>query len=234
MSRKSKRNQPIPETEAPPAGRARRTWFVYACVAALVLAVVAGGLLYTREKSPSGGGAEQAALASPDSPTLGEATAKVHVVEFMDPACETCALFFPLVKQVMAENPGKIRLSVRHVAFHNGSDYVVRLLEASRKQDKYWQTLETLLETQSQWAPDHTARPELVDVVIEGLGLNIGQLKADMNSPEVATRMQQDANDAVTMKVTATPEYFVNGRPLPSFGEQQLLTLVNEELQNAY
>jgi protein-disulfide isomerase len=165
---------------------------------------------------------------------LGDATAKVHVVEFIDPACETCALFFPLVKQVMAENPGKIRLSVRHVAFHAGSDYVVRLLEASRRQDKYWQTLETLLATQSQWAPNHTVQPELVGVVIEGLGLNVGQLQADMNSPEVAARVRQDANDAVTMKVTATPEYFVNGRPLPSFGEQQLLDLVNEELQIAY
>jgi hypothetical protein len=36
------------------------------------------------------------------------------------------------------------------------------------------------------------------------------------------------------MKVTATPEYFVNGSPLPSFGEQQLLDLVHEELQRAY
>ena len=71
--------------------------------------------------------------------------AKVHIVEFLDPACETCALFFPMVKQWMAEVPGDIRLSVRHVAFHSGADYAVRILEASRKQDKYWQTLEALL-----------------------------------------------------------------------------------------
>ena len=234
MSRKSRRNQPGPENRAPHTGRTRRTGILYAGVAALLLAIVATGLWYPRNRSSSGDGAEQAALASTESPTLGNATAKVHVVEFIDPACETCALFFPLVKQVMAENQGKIRLSVRHVAFHNGSDYVVRLLEASRKQDKYWQTLETLLASQSQWAPDHTVQPELVGVVIENLGLNIGQLKADMNSPEVAARVQQDANDAVTMKVTATPEYFVNGRPLPSFGEEQLLALVNDELQRAY
>jgi hypothetical protein len=30
--------------------------------------------------------------------------------------------------------------------------------------------------------------------------------------------------------VTKTPEYFVNGRPLPSFGFEQLRTLVDEEL----
>ena len=231
MSRKSKRNRPTHESPAPGKGWLRRSAILYACAAALLLAVLLGSLLYKRGSSAPGAGNEQAALASLQAPTLGDPGAKVHLVEFMDPACETCAMFFPLVKQVMAENPGQIRLSVRQVAFHNGSDYVVRLLEASRKQDKYWPTLETLLATQAQWAPNHTVQPELVKVVIDGLGLNMSQLMADMNSPEVIARVQQDANDAITMKVTATPEYFVNGRPLPSFGTQQLLTLINEELQ---
>jgi protein-disulfide isomerase len=207
---------------------------VYAAVAALAIVVVAGSLLYKREKPPAGSGAEQAALASMHSPTLGDAAAKVHIVEFIDPACEACAAFFPLVKQVMAENPGRIRLSIRHVAFHNGSDYVVRLLEASRKQDKYWQTLDALLASQPQWTANHTVQPERVGLAIAGVGLNVERLMADMNSPDVTANVQKDANDAVTMKVTATPEYFVNGRPLPSFGEQQLLTLISAELQRAY
>jgi protein-disulfide isomerase len=33
------------------------------------------------------------------------------------------------------------------------------------------------------------------------------------------------------MKVSATPGYFVNGRPLASFGQKQLADLVREELQ---
>ncbi len=233
MSRKSKRNQKGPDDPQPEASAARRTWIVYAAVSALALAVVAGSLLYKREKSPVGPGAEQAALASTHSPTVGDAAAKVHIVEFIDPACETCAAFFPLVKQVMAENPGQIRLSIRHVAFHNGSDYVVRLLEASREQGKYWQTLDALLASQAQWTANHTVQPERVGLAIAGVGLNVEQLMNDMNSPEVAARIRQDANDAVTLKVTATPEYFVNGRSLPSFGEQQLLTLIGEELHSA-
>ena len=78
-----------------------------------------------------------------------------------------------------------------------------------------------------------TAR-DLVLQAIAGVDLNLEQLMADMNSPEVAQRMEQDRNDAVALKVTATPEYFVNGRPMPSFGQQQLLTLVSEALQGAY
>jgi len=45
--------------------------------------------------------------------------------------------------------------------------------------------------------------------------------------------MQRDIDDAKALKVTATPEYFVNGRPMPSFGLQQLQDLVNEALRNA-
>jgi 2-hydroxychromene-2-carboxylate isomerase len=78
------------------------------------------------------------------------------------------------------------------------------------------------------WAPNHTAQPDLVLQAIEGVGLDMAQLMADMNAPDVAQRVEQDRNDAIAMKVTATPEYFVNCRPLPSFGEQQLLSLVRE------
>jgi protein-disulfide isomerase len=210
---------------------------VVGTVMAVLLAVGAAALLYKREGTQPAdvaAVASDAALVSVHSPTLGDASAKVHVVEFLDPACETCAQFFPLVKQRMAENPGKIRLSVRHVAFHDGSDYVVRLLEASRKQDKYWQTLEALLASQAQWAPHHTAQPDLVGPAIAGVGLDVERLMADMNDPEVTRRIEQDRNDAMALKVTATPEYFVNGRPMPSFGVQQLQDLISEALQSAY
>jgi len=235
MSRKTRRNQPDPAPPVPAPGRLGRRSIVVVLVVALV-ALVAGILLQRSQHSKSAesdSAARQAALASAHSPTLGDAGAKVHVVEFLDPACETCAAMYPLVKQVMAANPGKIRLSVRHVAFHSGSDTVLRILEASRAQDKYWETLEALLGSQSQWTMNHTAHPDLARIAIAGVGLDDAQLLADMNSPEVAQRIQQDANDAVTMKVTATPEYFVNGRPMPSFGEQQLLSLIREELQRA-
>ena len=54
-----------------------------------------------------------------------------------------------------------------HVALHKGSDYVVALLEASRKQGKYWQTLEAVLATQERWAINHAVEPR-ADVGLEG------------------------------------------------------------------
>jgi protein-disulfide isomerase len=223
--------------EADKNRRHSRISIVAGSVAVLLIAfvtVLVINLGEQTESSQSGDDARLAALASDHSPTIGNPTAKVHIVEFLDPACETCAVFFPMVKQWMTEAPGQLRLSVRHVAFHSGSDYAVKILEASRKQDKYWQTLEALLATQRQWAINHTVQPDRVLPAIARVGLNLDQLAADMNGMEILTRMEQDKKDSILLKVSATPEYFVNGRPLPSFGQQQLLDLVREELQKAY
>jgi protein-disulfide isomerase len=205
-----------------------------------IVAIVAGGLLTAtilsacgKPESAQAGGdpAREAALASEHAPSVGDPGAKVHIVEFLDPACGTCAMFYPMVKGWMAEVPGQIRLSIRHVPFHEGVDYAVRVLEASRNQDKYWETLETLLATQSQWVQNHVVQPDRVLPAIANVGLDEEQLKADMNSAEVQQRMDKDFQDSKTLKVVATPEYFVNGRQLPSFGQEQLATLVREELQ---
>lgn len=209
-----------------------RRGLLVGAVALLVGAAAAGVFLF--DGGEVGPGEAPNPLASTDAPMLGEPGAKVHIVEFLDPACETCAMFYPYVKQLIARNPGRIRLSLRHVPFHEGSEYAVRLLEASRAQDKYWQTLETLLASQAMWAPNHVVRAELVNQAVSGVGLDMDRLAADMNSPEVIRRAEQDLGDAMALKIRATPEYFVNGRPLPSFGWQQLESLVAEELAKAY
>ena len=242
MSRKTARNQTSPQrgnaTPSPPpaATRGPRWSLIFGAGAILLLVFLAGNLLFSSkatQPSPAAATGDPAALASEHSPTLGDPGAVVHIVEFLDPACETCAQLYPHVKQMLADHPGRIRLSIRHVPFHQGAEFVVRLLEASRAQDKYWQTLEALLASQAQWAPHHTVQPELVWPAIAGVGLDRARLEADMASPAVAARMQRDIDDARALKVTATPEYFVNGRPLPSFGLQQLQDLVNDELRKA-
>jgi len=228
MSRKTRSKQVNKEN------RNSRKSLVAAAFAVLVLAFLAATFFSKGDDSQSvqvEAAARQAALASEHSPALGDPGAKVHIVEFLDPACGTCALFFPMVKQWMTEVPGEIHLSVRHVAFHSGSDYAVKILEASRKQDKYWQTLEALLMSQNQWVQNHTVQPDRIGPAIAAVGLNMEQLTADMNTVEAMQHIEQDKKDSILLKVSATPEYFVNGRPLPSFGRQQLADLIREELR---
>jgi protein-disulfide isomerase len=244
MSQKSNRNPPSaaspqPQTRvAPPASGivSRRNIFIAAAVA-LLLAFAAAALFYRSEKAQSSQLApakSQTALASEQSPKFGNPAAKVHIVEFMDPACGTCAAFFPEVEKMMAANPDRIRLSVRHVPFHNGSDQVVRILEASRVQGKYLPTLEALYASQSRWVLNHVVQADQVWPSLGGVGLDLERIRNDMNAPAVSQRMEQDMGDARTLGVKQTPEFFVNGRPLPSFGLAELQNLVKDELQRAY
>ena len=173
---------------------------------------------------------KQATLIRMHSHTLGKVDAPVVIVEFFDPACETCAAFYPRVKEIMSANPDKIRLVLRYAPFHKGSDKVVALLEAARKQGKFWPVLEALLATQADWAPHHTPQLSLVWKHLEGLGLNLEKVRADMAAPEIANVIAQDVEDARILNVTKTPEFFVNGRPLPSFGFEQLKKLIDAAL----
>jgi protein-disulfide isomerase len=237
MSQKSKpattTPQPAAPVRAPQAATSRRRRFMVAG-GAVLLAAAAAALLLPRGAPAPDPLAQRPGLASDHAPTLGPAGAKVHIVEFLDPACETCATFYPLVKQMMAQHPERIRLSMRHVPFHPGSGPVVAMLEASRQQGKYWQALEALLGAQGLWVSNHVAQPEVARQLLAGLGLNMEQLAADMQAAEVAQRMAQDSRDADALEVTKTPEFFVNGRQMASFGRQQLQNLIREAVQRAY
>jgi hypothetical protein len=212
----------------------QKTLFTVAAVA-LLLVFVVGTLLYKSERineATQTAAANGTVLVRPHSPTLGNADAPVVIVEFFDPACETCRAFYPLVKQIMAANPGKIRLVLRYAPFHKGSDRVVAVLEAARKQDRYWPALEALLAAQAEWAPHHAAEVDLVWRHLQGVGLNLEQLRTDMNSPEIASLIAQDLADTRTLKVTKTPQFFVNSTPLLNFGYEPLKQLVDSALRD--
>jgi protein-disulfide isomerase len=168
------------------------------------------------------------------SPTIGNKNAKVTIVEFFDPACETCKAFHPFVKQLMSRNPGKIKLVLRYTPLHKGSDYVVKILEAARMQNKFWQTLDATYEAQPAWAAHHNPQPEKLWTLLNGVGLDLDKAKKDMHSMIIARRLQQDIADAQQLQVSKTPGFFVNGKPLVRFGYKQLQQLVDSEIRDNY
>lgn len=168
------------------------------------------------------------------SQTLGSDEAKVYLIEFMDPACETCAAFYPFVKQMMAANPDKIKLVIRYAPFHDGADYFVKILEAAKKQGKYWETLEIMYKSQPYWASHHQPQPEKIWQFLPMAGLDLERIKQDMNDPAIVQLIQQDLADAKTLNVQKTPGFFANGKPLQNFGYQQLQELVYSELTANY
>lgn len=168
------------------------------------------------------------------SPTMGNPDAKVTLVEFFDPACGTCRAFHPFVKHLMSIHPGKIRLVQRYIPLHQGSDYIIKILEAARLQDRYLETLEAAFESQAAWASHDNPQPERLWMYLGNVGLDLKMVRAQMESPEIANRIRQDMADARQLGVNKTPGFFVNGNPLIDFGYEQLQTLIESELKKFY
>jgi len=203
----------------------------------LLFVFVFGSSYYRGKKAEKYGfmAQENAALFVRDhAQTFGSDDAKVYLVEFMDPACETCAAFFPFVKQMIAAYPGKIKLVLRYAPFHQGADYFVKILEAARKQGKFWETLEVMYKSQPYWASHHDPRPEQIWQFLPRAGLDVEVIRKDMHDPAIAKIIEQDLADAKTLGVRKTPGFFVNGKPLQDFGSEQLLRLVQTEISANY
>lgn len=211
-----------------------KQWIVVASVVAVVVAFIAGAVVFKGRETQEAGQAAMSnsdALVRASSPVFGNPAAKVTIVEFFDPACETCRAFYPLVKTIVNSSFGQVRLVVRHAPLHQGSDTAVKILEAARLQGQYWPAVERALAGQTQWAAHGNARPELIWDLITDLGLDMAKARADADSPAVAQLLAQDIADMKALKVDRTPGFFVNGTPLRDFGEAQLRALVDQEIK---
>ena len=215
----------------------KQKYLVIVSAVLLLIAFVGGALYYKKQKEAASLEAykrDRSTFVRDYSPMRGNPEAKVEIVEFFDPACDTCKEFYPMVEKLLQDHPGKIRLYERYAPFHNGSETVVKMLAAAHLQGKFWPTLEAVFAAQSIWAPNHRPQPEMVWNYIGGAGLDMARLRHDMNLPEMDKIVRQDLDDARKLNVKATPEFFVDGKPLPTWGYEQLKTLVEHEVAAAY
>jgi len=170
----------------------------------------------------------------PHSPRFGNPEAKVVLIEFLDPECETCRLFYPHVKNLIKEYEGKVQLVVRYAPFHGNSKIAIAAVEAAKKQNLYWESLELLYKRQPEWGSHHNPRIDLIFEFLPALGLDMKKLKEDMKDPAIKEIIEQDTKDLRTLVVRATPTFFVNGRPLEKFGFNFLKDLIQEEVNKNY
>ncbi len=209
----------------------RKLMVITAVIALLGFVIIA--LLYGnsgKNQSASTAVVDENILVRFHSPVFGPQNAPVTIVEFFDPACEACSAFHPYVKQIMGKFPGKVRVVLRYTAFHQGSDTVVRILEAARLQNMFEPVLEALYETQPNWAVHGAPNLDIAWVAVAKAGLDVERARKDMMRAEITAVLDQDTADVKRVGVKKTPTFFVNGKALPSFGVQQLYDLVSAEV----
>ncbi|MDP6980385.1 MAG: thioredoxin domain-containing protein [Myxococcota bacterium] len=215
----------------------KRQHIVLLAVASLLIAFGFATYVYTSQQADrieTLATAADSPLERPHSRRSGPADAKVVLVEFFDPACETCRAFAPYVKSLLAAHPDRVRLVLRYAPFHQGSDVAVKILEAAGHQGLYWEALQVMYETQPQWASHHHPQPEKIWEFLPWAGVDVEKARRDMQDPMFAKIIEQDLADGRTLGVRKTPQFFVNGKPLMNFGYQQLKNLLDGEVARQY
>ncbi|MAA65787.1 MAG: disulfide bond formation protein DsbA [Alteromonadaceae bacterium] len=170
---------------------------------------------------------EKTPLVRDYSPVIGPEDAPVTIVEFFDPSCEGCRAMYPYVKQIMAAYPDRVRLVLRYVLFHKGSEEAVRILETAREQGVYKPVLDAVVKAQPQWHDDPN-----VAAAWEAAGLDVEAARTGMNSSKIDDIIQQDAADVKAVGISGTPTFYVNEEKLSRLGPQELYDLVTSKIES--
>jgi protein-disulfide isomerase len=162
---------------------------------------------------------------------FGENKKNISVVEFVDPECESCALFHPILRKLYKEYHEDILLVVKYIPNHKNSEFAIKILEASREQNKYEEVLDIIFEKQALWAQDNNEKPELLWEFLSIIpDLDINKLKEDFKNPKIDKLIDMDKKDSQQLDVRGTPTIFVNGKRLVSLSQKDLFDLVESEI----
>jgi len=162
--------------------------------------------------------------------SFGENQNKVIITEFLDPECESCSAFHPIIKEVFNDYKMETKLVIRYLANHKNSKFAVRLLEAARIQNKYNEALDVIFKYQPKWAQHNNEKPELLWTFLPEAGLDMKKLKADFDNNNIDNILKLDRADAATLGVRGTPTFYVNGKILRELNHKALLDLVESEI----
>lgn len=214
-------------------------YVVFGAVALAGLLFFLGAKFYNSSQAPAPGTSpasegplrvDQSLLIKDYSPSQGPTMARVVLVEFLDPECESCRAMHPIVKRVLADYQGRLRYVVRYMPYHGNSELAARWLEAAREQDKYWEALDVIFQFQPAWGDHHSPRPDLIPSYLKSVGVDVAKATKAKDKVEFGQWVQNDKADGEKAGVMGTPSFFVNGRRLDSLGEAPLRQLIEEEL----
>lgn len=153
----------------------------------------------------------------PNAPILGNPDGDITLTEFFDYNCPFCRSSAGDLQRLVADDP-ELRIVLREwPVFGEGSNFAAQAALAARAQGKYEDFHFTMMNLKGM-ADENTAM-----AMAEKIGLDIDQLRADMEAPEVMEHINLSMALAGHMGLIGTPS-FIAGNEI-RFGRQTLSEL---------
>lgn len=166
--------------------------------------------------------------------------AKVVVSEFADFQCPACKSFEPSLKEILAENEGKVRLVFKHFPLyptpHKNAMVAAHASEAAGKQGKFWEMHDILYEKQDDWAELDDPKPKYEEYARE-IGLNVEDFKRDLDGEAGKDSINRDKDFGGELELRGTPSIFLNGEAFDlqsGGGAEGLKAKVKQAVEEAY
>lgn len=148
-----------------------------------------------------------------DAPMAGNPKGDITVVEFFDYNCGFCKRGFSELSKLL-ESDDKVRVVFKELPIlSKGSEEASRIALAAKKQGKYWEVHQALL--QHRGAVDGASALKIAGK----LGLDTAKLEADMDSKEVTGEIETVRKLAQEMGINGTPHFLVGDRTIPGAPE---------------
>jgi uncharacterized membrane protein/protein-disulfide isomerase len=148
-------------------------------------------------------------------PWIGAEKPELVITEFADYQCFQCRKMHYFLRQLIADQPKKIRLIHRHfpmdhevnpivkAPFHIGSGKLALLAIAATKMNKFWKMNDILYSlTQNKESIN-------VNAIADQIGVNVREFVHLANNHEIRKHLYGDIRDGLRLNVNGTPAYVI-------------------------
>ena len=174
--------------------------------------------LQEREEAAQAAAAQQAItdradeiLSDPDSPVGGNPDGDVTLVEFFDYNCTYCRRVAPVMAEAVAADPALRVVYKEFPILGEGSVFAARAALAAHRQgeDRYQAFHAAMMEFPGQIVE------QTVIAVAEEVGLDVEQLRSDMEDPAIQAMIDRNYDLAQALGINGTPGFVIGDTVVP-------------------
>lgn len=203
----------------------------------LAAIVVVFGLAFALTHKSGNNSSNTSSSAKPTEHIEGNGKTGVTLVEYGDYECPYCEEYYPIVKQVVADEFNNITFQFRNfplTSIHPNAFAGARAAEAAGLMGKFWQMHDTLY-TYSNWTQWSTSSNPVpfFDQYAKQLGLNLTTFEADFASSKVNNMINADMAAGNKLNIQGTPTFFLDGKQISVAPKASAFeTLINQAVAN--
>ncbi len=141
------------------------------------------------------------------NPVLGQTTAPVTIIMFVDFECPYCRETYSDFKNISEKYSSVLRIVFKHlplVDIHPNSAEAALAAACAQEQGKFWPFYDHLF-------IDRSLSEIGIKQIAEAISLDMDKFNNCWGLNKYQTQVEQDMQDAVSLGVRGTPTYFVNG-----------------------